>query len=54
MATKVIKDLIGAVMMAVGATVTLCAAVAAALLYAEDLFDGEFAFIPKKDKEPKK
>ena len=53
MVTKVIKDLVGAVMMAVGATVTICAAVAAAVLYAEDLFGGEFTFV-QKDKEPKK
>lgn len=55
MITKLMKDIIGAVFMAIGVGGTILAAVAGTMVYLEDRSDGVIEFIHiKDDKKPKK
>lgn len=54
MLTKLVKDVIGASMMAIGLCTTILAAVAAAFIAVEEFTGGEFTFVPKEDEDSKK
>lgn len=54
MLTKLVKDIIGAVFMALGVSGTILLAVTAAFMALEDATGSEFTLVPKKDKTEKK
>lgn len=54
MVTKLVKDIIGAVFMALGVVFTLGAAAAGCVMLFEEGNDVELAFVPKEDKTEKK